>query len=247
MTGAETPRRRGRPRLGSDPQGPLDEWLDGLSPTAVHIVQAGRALLLDEGYHAVTIERVALEANVDSSTVRRLFVTKAGLVHAIWDRLQIEAWGELVQRVRNVAPAERFDSYVRGLSLLLADERIGIATAEVVANGLRDTVIRGKIAADYDIARDSTFRVTALDEGEGNEARRRRTLVSLVIAVIDGLSMQTAANPQAVDVDEAFAMLADMIALLRRRENEACAGAGATPPERTSPALPHTGRRHGSR
>lgn len=218
MTDAGAPRRRGRPRLGSDPQGPLDEWLEGLSPTAVHIVETGRRLLLDEGYHAVTIERVALEANVDSSTVRRLFVTKAGLVHAIWDRLEIVPWGELVQRVGELASDDRFDAYVRGLALLLADDRVGIATAEVVANGLRDPVIRDKIAADYDIARDSTFRVTALAEGEGDEARRRRTLVSLVIAVIDGLSMQAAADPGAVDLDEAFAMLADMIALLRARD-----------------------------
>lgn len=218
MTDADTPRRRGRPRLGSDPRGRLDEWLEGLSPTAVHIVETGRRLLLDEGYHAVTIERVALEANADSSTVRRLFVTKAGLVNAILDRLQIQAWGELVARVSEIAPDRRFDAYVRGLSLLLADERVGIATAEVVANGLREPVIRDRIAADYEIARGSTFRVTALDQGEGDEARRRRTLVSLVIAVIDGLSMQAAADRNAVDLDEAFGMLADMIELLRARD-----------------------------
>ncbi len=218
MTDADAPRRRGRPRLGADPQGPLDEWLEGLSPTAVHIVEAGRWLLLDEGYQAVTIEHVALEANVDASTVRRLFVTKAGLVHAIWDRLQIEPWAALVERVRDIAPDARFDAYVRGLGELLADERIGIATAEVVANGLRDPIVRAKIAADYEIARDSTFRVTALAEGDGDEARRRRTLVSLVIAVIDGLSMQAAADPDSVDIGEAFGMLADMIAPLRERD-----------------------------
>jgi AcrR family transcriptional regulator len=204
--------------MGSDPQGPLDEWLDGLSPTAVHIAAAGRRLLLEGGYEAVTIEAVALEANVDSSTVRRLFVTKAGLVHAIWDRLQIEPWAELVATVRELPPESRFDAYVRGLGGLLEDRRLGIATAEVVAHGLRDEIVRSKIAADYDIARDSTFEVTGMDQGEGEDARRMRTLVSLVIAVIDGLAMQAAADPDAVDVDDAFAMLADMIALRRERD-----------------------------
>ena len=44
--------------------------------------------------------------------------------------------------------------------------------------------------------------------------------MSLIIAVIDGLSMQAAADPAAVDSDEAFDMLADMIALLRARDSE---------------------------
>ena len=87
--------------------------------------------------------------------MRRLFLTKASLVHAIWDRLQIEPWADLVQRIREVPEEQRLDAYVRSLGNdLLANERIGIAMAEVVAHGLRDEVIRGKIAADYDIARD---------------------------------------------------------------------------------------------
>ena len=71
MTAAATPRRRGRPRVGADPQGPLDEWIDGLSPTAIHVVEAGRRVLVADGYEAVTIERVAQEATVSPPTVRR--------------------------------------------------------------------------------------------------------------------------------------------------------------------------------
>ena len=210
----DTPRRRGRPSRAPDPHGPLNQWLDGLSPTQIHIIEAGRRLLLEEGYEAVTIERVAQEANVDSTTVRRLFLTKASLVHAIWDRLQIEPWADLVQRIREVPEEQRLDAYVRSLADLLANERIGIAMAEVVAHGLRDEVIRGEVAADYDIARDGTFEVTCLGEGEGEDARRRRTVVSMIVAQIDGLSMQNAADPDAVDLDLAFGLFADMIGLL---------------------------------
>jgi AcrR family transcriptional regulator len=105
MTAApDSPRRRGRPRAGADPQGPLDEWIDGLSPTAIHVVEAGRRVLVADGYEAVTIERVAHEANVSPPTIRRLFVSKAGLLHAIFSRLEAEEWEKLVAEVKDIEP-----------------------------------------------------------------------------------------------------------------------------------------------
>lgn len=89
---APRPARPGRPRRYSHPQGPPDQWLNDLSPTALHIVNVARQLLIERGFDALTIENVALEANVAPATVRRLFASKAGLLHAVWDRLQIEPW-----------------------------------------------------------------------------------------------------------------------------------------------------------
>jgi len=210
----EAPQRSGRPRAGADPLGPLDKWLDGLSPTAVHITEVGRRLLLERGYEAVTIEGVALEANVDRETVRRLFASKAGLVHAIWDRLQIEQWDGLVERTRAYPPGDRLDAYLRGLGTLLADPRIAIATAEVASHGLRDAAIRPRLAADYDIVRASTVEVTGLAELAGRDEPRVRVLVSMIVALIDGLGLQIAADSDAVDIDGFFALFADMVQLL---------------------------------
>ena len=207
-------RRPGRPRAGADPQGPLAEWLDGLSPTAIHVVEAGRAILVADGYEAVTIERVALEASVSPPTIRRLFVSKAGLLHAIFSRLEAEAWETLVAEVAGVEPAEaRLEAYVRGLGRLIDTADSGVGVAEVIAHGLRDPIVRGKVAADYEIARDGTLELAALAGGSEEQTRRRRALASLIVATIDGLSLQIAADPQAVDLDAAFAILADMVRL----------------------------------
>ena len=217
---SDTPekRRRGRPRLNSDPQGPLDEWIAGLSPTALHIVDVARGMLLEKGYDAVTLEAVALEATVDPSTVRRQFISKAGLLHAVFDRMQAEPWEALVERVKDIpAPQERLHAYISGLGALVEGGQSAVGISEVLARGLRDPVLRGKIAADYDIARDGTLELGELQAGGDDElARRQHALASLIVATIDGLSLQVAADPDGVDQDLVFAMLADMVRLWLR-------------------------------
>jgi hypothetical protein len=53
----------------------------------------------------------------------------------------------------------------------------------------------------------------ALDD-VGVAARRQRTLASLVLAVIDGITLQIAADPEAADGDAVMAMLGEMVRLL---------------------------------
>lgn len=215
MAAGEAPKRRGRPRLSPDPDAPPEDWLDGLSPTAVHVVEAARGLLISEGFEALTTERVAFEAGVDPSTVKRQFVSRAGLVLAVLDRTQIDAWNHLVEGLAPIEdPAERRDLYLRRQGELIADSG-SEAGVEAIVHGLRDPIVRQKIAIMYDIWRDSTLRTTELDGAPDlEEVAHRRTLVSLVLAVGDGLVLQKAADPSAVDVDAAYAMLAEMVRLL---------------------------------
>ena len=219
---APRPARPGRPRRYSHPQGPPDQWLNDLSPTALHIVNVARQLLIERGFDALTIENVALEANVAPATVRRLFASKAGLLHAVWDRLQIEPWEALVERVRHVEPLdERLHAYISGLGDLIADPLVAVGLVELAAHGFRDPVMREKLADDYDMARTSTLEVTGLPPAEAAHAERLETLASLIIAVIDGLSLQVAVDPDGVDRDAVFGLLADMV-----RAQRAAAGGG---------------------
>ena len=84
-----------RPRAREDPperpspipRGRWTTWLEGLSPTALNLLEAARRILLAEGYAGVTLEAVALEAGEDKATIKRHFGSKAGLIHALFDQL----------------------------------------------------------------------------------------------------------------------------------------------------------------
>ncbi len=228
--GPDSPRRRGRPRAGADPQGPLDEWIGGLSPTAIHVVEAGRRVLVADGYEAVTIERVAHEANVSPPTVRRLFVSKAGLLHAIFSRLEAEEWEKLVAEVKGIEPpAARLEACVRGLGRLIRTGDAGIGLAEAVAHGVRDPILRDKFAFDYDLARRGWLELAEFDEAAAATAdapgdpatgavARHHALASLIVATIDGLSLQVATDPDSVDLDATFAVLGEMVRDWLRQE-----------------------------
>jgi AcrR family transcriptional regulator len=226
-------RRRGRPRAGADPQGPLDEWIDGLSPTAIHIVEAGRRVLVEDGYEAVTIERVAHEATVSPPTVRRLFVSKAGLLHAIFSRLEAEEWEKLVAEVEDIEPpAARLEACVRGLGRLISTADAGVGLTEALAHGVREPILREKFAFDYDLARRGWLELEEAAAGGASAARdpssgassgqtdaaRLHSLASLIVATIDGLSLQVATDPDSVDLDATFAVLAEMVRDWLRQE-----------------------------
>jgi len=217
-------RRRGRPRR-PDPNEHLEAWLEGLPPTALRLLGAARDVLVTEGFGSLTLERVALEANVDRTTLRHHFASKAALLNALFDRLQIDAYHALVDRIKDLpTPVERLHAYVSGLGGLIADPDAARAMFELAPHGLRDPILREKFATYYALARDGTLKVTGLSDGERevDPERRRRleTLAALVVAVIDGLSYQTALDPS-VDRDRVFGMLADMIALLLERDEAA--------------------------
>lgn len=121
--------------------------------------------------------------------------------------------------MRHVEPLdERLHAYISGLGDLIADPLVAVGLVELAAHGFRDPVVREKLADDYDMARASTLEVTGLRPDEATRAARLETLASLIIAVIDGLSLQVAVDPDGVDRDAVFALLADMVRTQRESD-----------------------------
>jgi hypothetical protein len=154
--------------------------------------------------------------------VRRLFVSKAGLLHAIFSRLEAEEWEKLVAEVKDIEPpAARVEACVRGLGRLIATADAGMGLTEALAHGARDPILREKFAFDYDLARRGWLEL-GLDEAAAGaaNAKRLRSLASLIVATVDGMSLQVATDPGAVDLDATFAVLAEMVRDWMRVEGE---------------------------
>lgn len=211
-------RTRGRPPTVADPHGPLDEWLVSLSPTAETLAECGRRILIERGYRALTLENVALEASVETSTVKRHFGTKAGLVSAVFDRSHVAKWEPLIAQVQGMeAGADRLKRYVAGLGALVTDWESALVDSELTGNVLRDPTLRRRFAAVWEWYRRDTLEVTGVSPHHGSlvspeEGRRLEAMAALVISAIMGISFQKALDPDSVDADFALAMLGDMMA-----------------------------------
>jgi hypothetical protein len=109
---------------------------------------------------------------------------------------------------------------------VIAPGAAGVGHPEPLAPGARDPILREKFAFDYDLARrdwlehrglgaDAIAAGVALDPAA---IERRHALASLIVATIDGLSLQIATDPDAVDLDTAFGVLAEMVGDWLRQE-----------------------------
>jgi AcrR family transcriptional regulator len=211
----DTPKGKGRPPGAPRPYPdvPMETWLEGLSPTALNLLHAARRILVTEGYAGLTLEAVALEAGEDRATIKRHFGSKAGLVHALFDQLGAEIFDEVSERAAALpAGPQRTHVLIRRLGDLSRDRETAQGMFELAPHALRDPVLRERFAALYAYYRSTMLENTGmaphLEETSAYEDRQDiLALPALVMAVIDGMSLQVNLDPAAVDCDRVFALL----------------------------------------
>jgi len=191
----------------------MDTWLEGLSPTAHHLLDAARRILLAEGYEGLTLEAVALEAGEDRATIKRHFGSKAGLIHALFDDMGDDIYGDVTSRAERLPEGgERAHALIRSLAELASDRQLTQGVFELAPHAIRDPVLRDRLAALYAWYRATMIEQTGMAAGltsaTAYEDREDiRALPALVMAVIDGMSLQVSLDKTAVDCDRVFALL----------------------------------------
>jgi len=211
---AETPpHRRGRPRRRpveqEHPGLAIENPLSTLGPTAHYILETARRLLLERGFDALTIEAIALEAHETKASVTKHFGSKAGLIETLFDSLVHDAYVALVAAVDHMPPGEeRVGAYVAGLRTLAEDVDAYRAFFQIAPHALRDPTLRARMARLYGWYREITLRACGVSLPDDPEARRRLlATASLVLATVDGLALQVALDPGALDDEHAFELL----------------------------------------
>ncbi|MGO8683068.1 MAG: TetR/AcrR family transcriptional regulator [Thermoleophilia bacterium] len=196
------PRRR--PLVMNDP-------LDGLPPAACGMVHAARRLLADEGFSALTVERVAAAADTYKDAVRYYFGGKAGLVAAVVASLAHDSSLESARLTRSLPSGdEKVSALLAADRKLAADVASSRALLNVLPHALLDDELRRRIAHLYDWYRD--LYVGCFEEGlEESQRQRLRLLAGLMVAMIDGLAIQKALDPGTIYLEPLFDLWEELV------------------------------------
>lgn len=195
----------------------VSDPLAALPPAARHILVNAQRLVVERGFHALTIESVALESGETPHTVLRHFGSKAGLVESVMDAAAHDAYVRLCSSVGDLAPGrDRAAAYIEGLSSLAKDTEAAVLIFRIAPHALVDPALRTRAAALYSWYRELTVReaglspcATSADLPEEERLRLQR-LGAVIVAAVDGLSLQAGLDP-AFDADAAFSELARLV------------------------------------
>jgi AcrR family transcriptional regulator len=198
------------------------------SATAMRILDAARRILSEKGYAKLTLQAVEEESGEYRALVAYYFGSKQGLVEALIDSLMDDEDLALRERVDAVhEPDERVRTLVDEQRAISADWRGFRAFYELLPHIMRDDRLRAGLATSYAQSRDLDRQTLAFGRGALAAADLDK-LAALSVAIVDGLAVQYAADPEHFDHEGTYALWETMV-LACLRETRADDGALATP------------------
>lgn len=201
---AKVPKRRpGRPRTRQQAlELRVQDPIESLPPTARRLLDAARRILEREGFSALSLSAVAEEADESKASIGYHFGNKEGLIVALVDSLVHEANRALVTQTHQYPLGDdRMRVLLEGEREIIEDTQGFIALLEILPYAMRRESIRSRIAELY-----AGYRSTVLDALDATQSSPRNELASfalLTIAIVDGLSIQYALDPDRVDLEGA--------------------------------------------
>jgi AcrR family transcriptional regulator len=189
-----------------------DEPLDKLPPTARRLLAAARDLLAEGGFQALSLQAIARAAGESKGSVSYHFRNKRGLVVALVDSLVHDANRALLTETTGLPMGkQRVQALVEGEQRISADVQAFTGFFEVLPHALRDPALRPRVAGLYESYRQTVM--TCLGAGTGEVADSRLLpLAALMIAVVDGLSIQMGLDPEGFDIRVPFRTWGAMLA-----------------------------------
>jgi AcrR family transcriptional regulator len=183
--------------------------IESLPPVARNILYAAMRIIERDGYGALTYEAVGTESGEYKDSIRYYFGGKEGLIQAVFDA----TWHD--ESLRAYAEGRRYPpGSARIRSTILASRTLPESPSnrvmwELLPHVLRNEHLRGRVAELYELYRGHYLEVFGAD-GAGQQTLVRR-YATLLLAMLDGLAMQKAIDPERVDLDELFELWADII------------------------------------
>lgn len=208
----------GRQTLAKGPQGArgghlrsaFADPLSSLPETARKLLLAAKEIIASEGFGALTLNTVGTRAGENKAMIAYYFENKAGLISAVLDSVIHDEYLASQERLKDVAAPER------GQRLIEEMRRLDAATTEfqiffeLLPHVVRDELLRSRLALLYQWYWSLKLEWLGLAGESGTlEDPDLLGLSQLLSAIIDGLAIQVAIDPE-LDLTHPYRVLARM-------------------------------------
>jgi AcrR family transcriptional regulator len=180
--------------------------IDDLPQTARNILNAALDILLYDGIKGLSLSKVAAKAGENKASIAYHFGSKDGLIAALFDLFFHEENRQLIELTQRLPLSdERIEVAVAHERRIITSNQAFFALIELLPTGLRNPDTRARLNELYKGYR-RTVGVT-LDATDEESYRKLAPLAHLYIALVDGLSIQYAIDPD----DEALDATLDLM------------------------------------
>jgi len=177
----------------------FEDPLSALPETAQKLLVAAKGIIASDGFHALTLNSVSAASGENKAMISYYFGNKAGLVAAVLDSVIHDEYIASHDRMKDVDPKRRTQRLVeemRRMDTAIDEFRVFF---ELLPHVLRDEALRRRIAELYTWYWSVKLEWLGVRSPAGGlEDPELLGLAQLLSAVIDGLAVQAAIDP---DID----------------------------------------------
>jgi len=206
----------GRPRTRDKARAlRVDDPIESLPPTARNLLDAARRILERDGFAALSLSAIAVEADESKASIGYHFGNKEGLVVALVDSLVHEANRSIISETHRYPMGEqRLRALIDGEKRIVDDTASFVALMEILPHTMRDGSLRTRVADLYADYRGTVLEVLAAEDEPAHA--ELASLATLMIALVDGLSVQHSLDPDRANVTAAIALWEKMMRCVLR-------------------------------
>jgi len=189
----------------------FEDPLSSLPETARNLLIAAKDIVADEGFETLTLKTVSERAGENKAMVSYYFDNKAGLIAAVLDSVIHDEYLDSLSRMKDVAQGERIPRLIQEMRRMAASVDDFEVFFELLPHVLRDEVLRRRLAVLFRWYWKMKLEWLGVSDGAAALANPDLLgLAQLLSAVIDGLAIQAAVDPE-VDLANPYRVLARML------------------------------------
>ena len=189
----------------------FEDPLSALPETAQRLLVAAKGIVAAQGFGALTLNSVSAASGENKAMISYYFGNKAGLVAAVLDSVIHDEYIASQDRMKDVRPQDRCQKLIDEMRRMDAASEEFRVFFELLPHVLRDETLRRRIALLYQWYWSLKLEWLGLPGGAGApDDPDLLGLTQLLSAVIDGLAVQLAIDPE-LDLANPYRVFQEML------------------------------------